>query len=392
MNILFLSRWYPYPVDNGSKLRIYNILQGLTHNHEVILISFTDQQDIHPNDDILHSICQDVQVVVWKGFDPRSQKSIFGLLNSAPRSIVDTYSIDTENRIKQILSNEKIDLIIASQITSAGYANHFKGIPSIFEELELGIIYEKFAHTSSGVRRLRHGLTWKKYQSYLRNLVDKYDACTVVSEREKQLLKKAFPDYQSIEIIPNCVNLSEFIETSDRAEPETLIFTGSFRYDVNYDAMVWFLQDILPRIQKDIKNVSLTITGDHVNLPLPEVKNVPLTGFVEDVHPMIQSSWISLAPIRQGGGTRLKILEAMALRTPVVATSKGAEGLDLVDGEHILIADTAEAFSKAVIRLLRNSDLRQSIVDKAYCLVAQKYDWAVVMPKFLDLVERVASS
>ncbi len=102
---------------------------------------------------------------------------------------------------------------------------------------------------------------------------------------------------------------------------------------------------------------------------------------------MIASSWASLAPIWQGGGTRLKILEAMALRTPVVATSKGAEGLDTKHDEHLLIADSPADFSEQVIRLIQEPQLRQRLADNAYDLVREKYDWAVVMPRFLNLID-----
>ena len=146
----------------------------------------------------------------------------------------------------------------------------------------------------------------------------------------------------------------------------------------------------IPRLQAEIPDVCLTITGDHANLPLPSTENVTLTGFVDDIRPLIASSWISLAPIQVGGGTRLKILEAMALRTPVVATSKGAEGLDATPGEHLLIADTPEAFAATTVRLLREPELRQYLADNAYQLVSQKYDWAAAMPQFLNLVDRVA--
>ncbi len=137
----------------------------------------------------------------------------------------------------------------------------------------------------------------------------------------------------------------------------TLIFTGPFRYLANHDAMVWFLQEIYPQIQRQLPNVCLTITGDHANLPLPHATNVTLTGFVEDVRPLVASSWVSLVPVRVGAGTRLKILEAMATGVPVVSTTKGAEGLEVNDGEHLLIADSAQGFAENVVQLLKDSKL-----------------------------------
>jgi glycosyltransferase involved in cell wall biosynthesis len=117
---------------------------------------------------------------------------------------------------------------------------------------------------------------------------------------------------------------------------------------------------------------------------------VTLTGFVDDVRPLIAQSWISVVPLHTGGGTRLKILEAMALGTPVVATSKGAEGLDVQSGRHLLIADTPEAFAQSAIRLLKEPELRRQLAKSAYQLIREKYDWAVVIPRFLALTERVA--
>jgi glycosyltransferase involved in cell wall biosynthesis len=114
-----------------------------------------------------------------------------------------------------------------------------------------------------------------------------------------------------------------------------------------------------------------------------------LTGFVDDVRPLIARSWASIVPLHTGGGTRLKILEAMALRTPVIATSKGAEGLDVQSGKHLLIADTPETFVQQVVRLLRQPQLRENLAEEAYALVREKYDWQVIMPHFLNLIEEI---
>jgi glycosyltransferase involved in cell wall biosynthesis len=169
-----------------------------------------------------------------------------------------------------------------------------------------------------------------------------------------------------------------------------LIFTGSFGFGPNYDAMTWFLREVYPRIQAEVPDVSLTITGDHKNLPLPPATNVTLSGFVDDIRPLLAAAWLSLAPIWSGGGTRLKILEAMALGTPVVATSKGAEGLDVEHNVHLLIADTPQTYAEAVLQILRQPELRERLAACAYELVRQKYNWPTVMPRFLDLVDRVA--
>ncbi len=391
MNILFISAWYPYPPNNGSKLRIYNLLRSLSKKHEVTLLSFSDRPDVDQEDTNLLSVCRDVQVVTWKPFDPQSLRAMLGFLSHTPRSLVDTFSSEMAQRIQESLSNKAYDLAIISQISMAVYVSFLLGTPVLFEELELGVINEQFTHANLLWYRIRHGLTWTKYRLYLGRLLSQFEACTVVSKREKQLLNKSVPSYKNVEIIPNCVRLSDYQEFHNNIRNNTLIFTGSFTYKVNYEAMLWFLQEVLPYIRTSVSDVRVVITGDHANLPLPELSNIDLTGLVDDVRPLIVSSRISLVPILQGGGTRLKILEAMALRTPVVATSKGVEGLDVVDGEHLLIADTPQEFANAVIHLLEDSVLHHRLADNAFQLVSDKYDWEVVMPRFLDLVERVVN-
>jgi glycosyltransferase involved in cell wall biosynthesis len=390
MRILFLSRWFPYPANNGSKIRIYNLLRGLSQQHEVTLLSFSDQPDVDPNVPEMRPLCREIQVVPWKPFETHAWRARLGFFSLTPRSVVDTFSPKMEQQLTQTLAAQPYDLVIASQWTVAGYSHCFRGVAALLEEIEVGLPYEQFAHASSIWSRFRHGLTWAKQRHYLARLLRDYRACTVVSDRERQLLLNTIPTEKTVEVIPNCINLADYSDVHETPQPNHLIFTGSFRYSANHDAMVWFLQEIYPRLQGQVPEVHLTITGDHSDLPLPPAANVTLTGFVDNVHPLIASAGVSVVPLRVGGGTRLKILEAMALRTPVVTTSKGAEGLDAQPGEHLLIADTPEAFAEAVVRVLKEPGLRQRLANRAQQLVSEKYDWATMMPRFLNLVERVA--
>jgi len=391
VRVLFLSGWYPYPPNNGSKLRIYNLLSGLAYEHEVTLVSFADEGD-RGVDTKLTQICRRVRVVPWKPFNPRSLRSMLGFFSLSPRSVIDTYSPEMARRIREECAAQRYDLVIASQITTAAYVPLLPPIPALFEEVELGARYEKFAAANSFLHRIRHRLTWMKFHRYLGHLLGHFRACTVVSEEEKRLLAAVVPRFKTIEVVPNCVHVSEYRGFQAPAKPNTLVFTGSFSYFPNYEAMVWFLRDVYPHVQKEIPGVEVTITGDHGNRPLPGVGNLKLTGLVEDARPLVARSWASIVPLQHGGGTRLKILEAMALGTPVVSTSKGAEGLGLRHGEHALIADGADDFARAVVRLLKDPGLRAHLSRNAYELVVKKYDWTAVMPRFLTLLAELSSA
>jgi glycosyltransferase involved in cell wall biosynthesis len=392
MNILFLSRWLPYPPANGSKLRIYNLLRGLAGQHRITLLTFADPAEMGRSLAPLEAICARVQLAPWRAYNPASARARRGLFSLTPRSVLDTFSPDMQRHIETTLAAEPFDLVIASQLDMAAYAPWFAGRPALFEEVEIGVLYEQFARASAVWDRLRYGLTWLKYRRYLARLMTAFHTCTVVSEQERRLLGRALPTPRSIEVVPNCISLADYAGVDRTRQPYTLVFTGSFRYFANHHAMVWFMEQVYPLIKAALPQTQLMITGDHAGLPLPPARDVTLTGFVDDVRPLIAGAAVSLAPIWQGGGTRLKILEAMALNTPVVATSKGAEGLEAQPGRHLLVADTPPAFAQAVIRLLTDEAQRRAVAEAAFELVREKYDWAATMPHFLKVIGRAAQA
>jgi polysaccharide biosynthesis protein PslH len=387
--ILFLSRWLPYPPDNGSKLRIYNLLRGIAQVHKLDLISFYDPAGEQPDTAALEQLCDRVICVPYKPFDPHSRRALLGFLSLTPRSVQDTFSAALAHQVQAALVDHAYDLVVASQIDMAVYQPLLGDVPALFEEAEVGVLYEQFAQATTLRDRLRYGLTWWKHRRYLARLLRGFRACTVVSEQEKRLLQTAVSAMAPVSVIPNGIDLDTYHGRTEMLVPGQMIFTGSLTYQPNYESMVWFLEEVYPQVLARCPEAGLLITGRHADRPLPERPNVTLTGFVPDIRPLVAQSWLSLAPIWQGGGTRLKILESMALHTPVVSTGKGAEGLAVTPDHHLLLADTADAFATAVVDLLQDQDRRQCLAQAAYDLVARQYDWAVIMPQFLDLLDSI---
>lgn len=385
MRILFLSSWFPHPPSNGSQLRTFNLLRALSRQHEVTLLSFADQPDVDPGAPVLAAMCRAVEVVATPR-QPPSPAPWLSVLGTAPRSLAAARSPDMERRIDELLTASPFDLVIASQLQAASYVPSGGGLPALFEEVELGVLYEQFAHAPSVSRRLRSGLTWIKHRRYLARLLRSFRACTVVSERERALLSRSVPAHPAIAVIPNGVDLADYASVHETPQRNRLIFTGSFRYHANHDAMSWFVRDVYPSIRACAPDVQLTVTGDTARRRLPDMPHVSHIGHVDDVRPLIASSWISVAPMRIGGGTRVKILEAMALGTPVVTTAKGAEGLDVRHGVHLLIADTAHTFAEQVLRLLADPELRAGLVGNARRLVEAHYNWATIGRRYAELV------
>ena len=390
--ILFLSQWFPFPADNGSKLRVRSLLSGLAKKHEVILISFDDKAKVHRDVSEARSICNETYVVPFKPYNPDSLKARLGYLSLTPRSVRDTYSSQMARCVREVVGTRKPDLIIASELGTAVYHPYFGAKPALFEEVEIGLLYERYTDAGSRWDAARHGLTWLKHKQLLAHTLRRFQKCTVVSEQERSLLLGIAPRGLAIEVIPNCIDLSDYRTIQGQSQQETLIFTGSFGYEPNYEAMLWFLDKVYPQIKARRPATRLVITGDHLNRPLPTAADVLCTGFVEDVRPLITGAAISIVPMQSGGGTRLKLLEAMALRTAVVSTNKGAEGLRLTHGAQILIADSPDEFSRCVVRLLQEPETRQQLASNAFQLVQNMYDWSIVMPRFVELVDTLIAS
>ena len=392
MKILFLSRWFPDPPDNGSKIRVLNLLRGLSQYHDVTLLSFSDQPEGSREAGEVRSICSEVDVVPWREFDPQSLRSRLGYLSMKPRSLVDTFSREMAQKISRLLSGKKYDLVIASQLPMAAYHPYFQGVTAVFEELELGLSLGDSVRAADWHTRIRHAFGWIKLRHYLARLLDSFCAVTVVSEREKDHVREIFPRFKETLVIPNCINVDEYKDVHAEPKPRTMIFSGSFRYRVNYEAMVWFIGEVFPLILEEIPDAEMILTGDHLDLPLPFQKNIHRTGYVNDIREWIAASTIAVIPLWSGGGTRFKILEAMAIGTPVVATSKGAEGLEARNGEHLLIGDLPKEFAAHVVTLLRDGALRDRMAMNAREFVKEKYDWSKVMPEFLRLVAHAGAA
>lgn len=387
MRILFLSAWFPHPPSNGSRLRVNALLRALAPRHEVTLLSFADEPDVDPAAPQLAALCRSVQVLQRPSFDPTAWRSRLAFLSPRPRSLVATYSPAMADAVRRAALSA--DVVVASQLACAAYAPCFEDVPALFEEVELGALHGQLDETA-GLQRWRVRLMWAKHQRYLRRLLGCFRACTVVSQVEKQHLAGVLGNTPSIHLLPNGVAVGDYAAIAAAPEPDTLIFAGSLRYRPNYDAMRWFITAVWPAVTRARPAARLMITGAHDELPLPAAGNVVRTGFVDDVRPLIASAWLSIAPIFAGGGTRLKILESLASGTPVVATSKGAEGLDVLPGEHLLIADDAAAFAAHVVALLSDPTLRARLSRAARALVETHYDWRILGPQFATLVESLA--
>jgi glycosyltransferase involved in cell wall biosynthesis len=392
MNVLLVSRWFPYPPDNGSRIRVFNLIKHLSRNHEIHLVSFAVETITEERLAAMRRYCRRVDVVLHESFEPNRLKALLGFFCWRPRSVVDTYSVEMQRLIEQAQRVRAFDIAIGSQIDTAPYVTALPGTPKILEEMELTTLYERLSKERHPVLKLRKWSTWWKLSRYVTDLLRASDGCTVVSERERERVLQVLPGYRPIEIVPNGVDLDYYAADFGPPEADTLVYPGALTYGANFDAVDFFLRDVFPLIRARRPDARLSVTGKVDGVPidrLPDTEGIVLTGYLDDVRPTVAQSWACVVPLRVGGGTRLKILEALALGTPVVSTSKGAEGLEVTPGEDILIADDPAEFADVTMHLLGDRALRAKLAANGRRLVREWYGWDQIGERFDQFLYRV---
>ncbi len=387
MKLFVLSTWCPYPTVNGSTLRALHLLQALATRHEIDLVTFAAPT---PPDEAavrhLRTLCREVTVV------PRSPFTVLrqgggGLFDARPRSIVQTD--DPEVRALVGGRGRDADLAVGFQLSAARYLD---GIPRprIFEEAEPRQIEGLAAHATTLPQRLRLRLTWWKHARYLSRLAATMAAVTVVSEAERESVVAIGVDAAKVHVVPNGADGADLDRPRTVATPPRLIYPGAITYAPNLEAVVWCLKQVMPRVREVRPDVELWVTGDTGDLPLDRMPNrdmVRFTGRLPDVKDAISGAAATVVPLLVGGGTRLKVLESMALGTPVVSTRRGVDGLAVEDGSHVLLGDTAEAFSAQVVRVLDDPELAARLSFEGRARIRADYTWQAIGQRLLAVVD-----
>jgi glycosyltransferase involved in cell wall biosynthesis len=232
---------------------------------------------------------------------------------------------------------------------------------------------------------------WRKALAFEREMCRRFDKVVAVSAEDSAIMRSDYA-IDNLAEVPTGVD-TEFFRPNPAVErdPHHLVFTGSLDWLPNDDAMRYFVNDILPLVRQKIAGVKLTVVGRNPYPGLIELSktdpNLEVTGRVEDVRPYMDRASVYVVPIRVGSGTRLKIYEAMAMELPMVSTTIGAEGLNLVNGKELLIADTPQEFADGVVKLLSDAEFAKTLADRASNLVRTEFGWSNAASKFADICE-----
>jgi glycosyltransferase involved in cell wall biosynthesis len=375
MNVLVISAWCPYPPSNGAKQRAYFLLQQLARRHSVTLLTFAHPDEhAEPQAAELSRLCRDVRVVRESPVYDRRDR-LRGWISAMPRSLASSISAAMQHEVDRALPGQDVALGLTQW--SAPYLLGRLGPPRVLDEIELTTIADE---KGTGVARLRHKLTWLKQKWFVSRVASDFACITVVSQQERAIAVDAGCDPGRVAIVPNGV-ARDWLETPrPRVESRRLVYAGSVTFPPNLDAVRFYVTQVLPKVREALPGATLFVTGSTGDAPIADLIGRPgvvFTGHVSDVRSEVAKSGVCVVPLRIGGGTRLKILEALALGVPVVSTVKGAEGLELAEGRELLIADSAKALAEATVRVLADEGLAARLSAAGRRIVEERYTWEV---------------
>lgn len=401
MRILWVKAGKLLPVDTGGKIRSYNILRRLDERNDVTLLSYYGG----PRDEAYASELAEQlpgAITVHTGGD---RANLFAngldylrrLPSRAPYAVTKFTSRKVQSEIATLLSEARFDVAICDFLAaSLNFPAILKTPTVLFQHNVESSLWRRQARLEPNlINRMVFKLEAAKMLSYEREAVGRFHHVIAVSDNDRELMS-AMTDASRISVVPTGVDLQQYKVAGERAaeasvtEP-VVVFVGSMDWEANIDAVDYFCREIWPAVKHAVPGARFRIVGRN---PCPRVRklasdSIEVTGTVASVIEHYREAAINIVPLRIGGGTRLKIYEAMAMGKATVSTSIGAEGLDVNDGADILIADSSEKFAESIIALLKNEPLRRRI-EKAAAEQAARYDWPVITERFEEVLDRVA--
>jgi len=398
MNILFVTYGLPFPPTSGARIRDFNLITRVACHHRVSVLSLLETPGELEGMDALREHCEYVDGVVADRSAPATAAiAVGGLFRGRPLATAPYFYPELARRIRTLSSRQDFDLLQIEHSFLAPYhdsmASSFKGV-TVLSLHNIGVQqYRSVYEMSTGRDRIPAWLKFVLMRGWEARAVRRFDRTIVVSDADRRRLEELGVSAQP-NVIDNGVDTEQLKMLPPPAGNPELLFIGTQGYPPNRDAMEYFCRDVFPVIRATRPDCRLTIAGpggrEHL-AHLEQAGAVEVTGRIEDPVEYYQRASVAIAPLRSGGGSRLKILEAMALGRPVVSSTPGCDGLELAPGVELLIGDDPQSFARQVLRLLDDPELWQSVCIAARRKVESRYDWERAAASLLELYAELQS-
>jgi glycosyltransferase involved in cell wall biosynthesis len=398
--VLWLTYGLPWPTDRGGPIRYFNLIRQVAARYRVLLFAMLESADEARHVPELAPFCERVEWAVMRaGSDiERARDLVEHLVHGRPLVTWPYCSRTLENKLRKLIGTGAVHIL---QIEHSFLAPFRDAVPA-GSPCRTILSFHNFCESQYRSMLCMHAgtvekLGWLVKAALMRGWearhAARFDRCLVVSDVEALRLRAVAGT--AVSLVPNGVDTATLRPLPEAAAGKRLIFVGHLRYPPNIDAVRFLARNILPALRARIPEVRLTVVGESAPRVVGEFSgrdDIDLVGRVPSPLPFYQDAHVAVVPLRAGGGTRLKILEAMALGRPVVSTPLGCEGLAVENGKHLLVANGAEDFAAAVARLLTDRALATRLTLQARALVERDYDWAPIAERLLRVYDELLES
>ena len=385
LNILFITARLPSLGVHAGGGRMYHLIKGLSEYHHISLLSYIVREEDREHIPAIAKFCRKVEVILRD-----HNLGVYNPLCLKPRGLVGYLNPEMALAVSRELATHAYDLCQVEYIESAAVLPKIVTIPQVLTHLE--VQFARLFRAASLQTPLSlewwgqvlRGLSMLNYEI---NTLRKFDAILTMCEEDANAILRFSPDLP-MGVSPMGVDTEYFQPDEQQPEPESMVYTGYYEHHPNEDAVVYFVREIFPIILQKIPKAKFYIVGSHPSDAVRELgrlDNVVVTGRVTDLRPWLARAAVFVAPIRLGTGMRGKIVEAMAMKRPVVGSSVALAGFEVTHGTEAMIADKPDAFAETVVRILTDTVLRDRIAQGGYELVRARHDWAVQVQAYHHL-------
>ena len=397
MKILVLDEEFPFPTNAGKRTRSFNLYRRLARQFRIYYVGY-GKRGSHAAEALKK---EGIEPIAVPARIPQKQGPLFylrllaNLCSPLPYIVTSHYSTVYRDVVQDSLVEFQPDLVLCEWTP---YAIYVKNLPS-FKKLvsthnvEADIWQRYYENETNGLRRWYIWTQWRKVERFERVALHWMNGALAVSELDRRCLAEWCPELPTT-IVPNGVDLDYFRPLPQPEARRNLVFTGSMDWRPNQDAARYFVREILPLLRQVRPDLECTFVGRNPPADiqaLADVAGVHITGTVEDVRPYVERAAVYIVPLRIGGGSRLKILEAMAMGRAVVSTTVGAEGLDVIHDHHVVLADDPHNFAQSVLRLLDDPERCRKLAMEGRRLVEQCYGWDALADRFGDFIREIVT-
>ncbi len=399
LKVLWVKAGKLLPVDSGGKIRSYNLLKQLLRIHQVTLLSYYGGQRDLAYEEAIRGELAGAHTIHTAALDGNFAAQTWDYLcrfsQPAPFAVSKFTDHEVRKTVAAWLNERRFDVAVCDFLSaSLNFPFHLPLPTVLFQHNVESALWRRMAATESNlVRRIAYKIEAAKMNRYEKAALSRFHHIIAVSDHDREQMLHMDPSCE-ITVVPTGVDTQKYLPAPpSQADPPIIIFTGSMDWEPNIDAVDYFCEEIFPRVHGQFPRAIFQIVGRH---PHPRVKrlasaSVHVSGTVPSVSDYLSASTIVVVPLRIGGGTRLKIFEAMAMGKAVVSTSIGAEGLEVENGRDLILADDASSFAEAILLLLRDTGLRRSY-EAAAVAQARQYDWARIVERFSSVLEAATRS